>query len=476
MIQLRKYQQKLINALRQSIRRGNKRIVLCAPTGAGKTICFTYMAKNHLERGGRVLVLTHRKELLTQAGSSFDKFGLTPEFITAGSIPDLTKNLHVSMIETLDRRKDEYSIFISSRTLIIIDEAHLNSFTKLFESISKDTIVIGATATPYRKGKTTPELSEFYTDLIQEIDTYELIDMGFLSTANTYGVKIDLSKAKLKGDDYDISDYYEENKMWHGVVMNWERLTRNTKTILFSSNVENSKRVCDEFKSKGYDSKHIDGTTPKKERESILKWYASPGSKIICNCGILNAGFDQPDIETVILYRATTSLPLFLQMCGRGSRTTETKKEFNILDFGNNVQRMNFWESPRVWSLNNDVKRSTKDDAAPVKDCPSCLALLPQQAKICPYCDHLFIKSQEEEIKEQIAELELLPKSVILTRAKMESNKVLAEMCKAKLINAFWVLHQKRDIDDAREFCNIMGYKMPGFEYANKNRFKVFQS
>ena len=396
MIQLRPYQQKLINSLRRSIKSGNKNIILCAPTGSGKTICFTYMAKNHIERGGRVLVLTHRKELLTQAGSSFDKFGLKPEFITAGSSPDLANNLHVSMIETLDRRKDEYSIFISSRTLIIIDEAHLNSFTKIFDSIQKDAIVIGATATPYRKGKTIPELSDFYTDIVQEVDTYELIEMGFLSRANTYGVKIDLSKAKKKGDDYDVSDYYEDNKMWHGVVINWERLTLNTKTILFSSNVENSKKVCQEFILKGYDAKHIDGKTPKKERENILKWYASPGSKIICNCGILNAGFDQPDIETVILYRATTSLPLFLQMCGRGSRITDIKKEFNILDFGNNVQRMNFWEHPRIWSLKNDVKQSSKEDAAPIKDCPSCFAMLPKQTKVCPYCEHEFIKNEEE--------------------------------------------------------------------------------
>ena len=65
---------------------------------------------------------------------------------------------------------------------------------------------------------------------------------------------------------------------------------------------------------------------------------------MISNVGILNAGFDCPDIDVVILYRATMSLPLFLQMVGRGSRTTQSKSNFTILDFGNNIQRHGFWE------------------------------------------------------------------------------------------------------------------------------------
>src|SRR5690606_11429460 len=365
--------------------------------------------------------------------------------------------------------------FLSSKTLIMIDEAHLNSFTKVFDYIGKNTIVIGATATPYRKGKTVPELASFYTDLVQEIDTPELIELGFLSKAKTYGVKVDLSKAKLKGDDYDLSEYYEENKMWHGVVQNWERLTPNTKTILFSSNVENSKKVCEEFLSKGFEARHIDGKKPKKEREEILEWFDKNSKAIVCNCGILNAGFDQPDIETVILYRATTSLPLFLQMCGRGSRVTPIKKSFNILDFGNNIPRMNFWEAERVWTLFNDKKKTSKEAEAPIKECPSCSALLPIQKMECDFCGFKFIKTEEEKINDKIAELKLLSRGEVLKSAKGESNKVLCEMAKEKLISPFWVLHNKTDIEDAREFCKLMGYKMPGFEYMNKNRFDVFR-
>src|SRR5690625_3773337 len=253
---------------------------------------FSYMVKNHIEKGGRALIFTHRKELLTQSGGAFERFNLNPEYIEAGKEPDLTKNLHVSMIETFHRRLDRYRLFLDTRTMIIVDECHINSFTKVLENInSKETYVIGVTATPYRKGKSIPELKEFYQDIVQNVNIKDLIDRKFLAKPKSYGVPIDMEKMKKKGDDYDTSQYYQENKMWTGVLDNWERLTPNTKTILFSSNVKSSKEVCAEFIKRGYDAKHIDGTTPKKEREEILKWFDESKNGVICNCGILTTGY-----------------------------------------------------------------------------------------------------------------------------------------------------------------------------------------
>lgn len=414
---------------------------------------------------------------MKQTYKAFYKINLNPEFIgSSEKQPDLSKSLHISMLETLYRRSEDYLDFLDSRTLIIQDECHKSSFDKLFPFYNKNTIVIGATATPYRKGKKTPSLDEFYQDIVQEVDTIELIKKGFLSPARTFGVQVDLSNAKSKGDDYDLTGYYEENKMWHGVVSNWKRIAPNTKTLLFSANVDSSKKVCEEFNIQGYKAKHVDGKTPKKEREDILKWFDNTPGAIICNCGILNAGFDQPDIETVILYRATTSLPLYLQMCGRGSRTYPGKEHFNILDFGNNANRLGFWEVPRTWGLEKDKKRNSKLDAGVIKECPSCNALVYTSVKLCPYCDFEFKKTKEEEEEEKIAELQLLPKRELMLLSKGKDNSELVLMCKAKLISPAWVLHNKKEINDAREFCRLMGYKMPGYEYLNKKRYGVFRS
>ena len=472
---LREYQLELIESLRGKLKEGKKRLVMSAPTGAGKTVMFTFMVSQHLKKGGRVLVFTHRRELLKQAGGTFGKFQLEPELITANGKPDLSKPLHVAMVETFNRRIEQYREFINTKTLIIIDECHLASFDKIFEYLPENAIVIGATATSYRKGKEIKGLNEMYQDICQVVDTPELIKMGYLSPAKTFGVQIDLSKAKKKGDDYDTKSLYEETKLYQGVVENYTRLCPNSKTILFASNVESSKQVCNEFNINGIDALHIDGQTSDKEREATLKWFDKTPNAVICNCGILNAGFDQPDVKTIILYRATTSLPLFLQMCGRGSRIFENKTHFNILDFGNNIRRLGFWEDARIWGLQKDVKKESKKDAMKTKDCPKCTAILHPTVKICTYCGHEFIKTKKEEEEEQIAKLTELTKGQAFSMAKMGGLKEKILLVKAKKIKATYLLHQMTDIEEARELIKLLGYKT-GWEFYNKDRFKVFQN
>jgi superfamily II DNA or RNA helicase len=475
MIKLRDYQLQLIDQLRTFIREGKKRLVMSAPTGAGKTIMFSYMVSEHLKRGGKVLVFTHRTELLKQAGGAFKKFNLKPELITASGKPDLDKPLHVAMVETFNRRQEKYKDFLYTKSLIIIDECHLASFDKLFTYLPENAIVIGATATSYRKGKEIKGLNEMYQEICQVVDTPDLIKDGFLSPAKTFGVQIDLSKAKKKGDDYDTKSIYEETKLYKGVVENYKNICPGTKAILFASNVASSKQVCEEFNINGIIAKHIDGETPTKEREEILQWYDKTPNAIVCNCGILNAGFDQPDIKTVILYRATTSLPLFLQMCGRGSRTHENKTHFNILDFGNNIKRMGFWENARIWGLEKDVKRENKQEAIKTKDCPECNAILPGSVKKCPYCDRQFTKTKEEEENEIIAKLVELTKPQVFSLAKRATLKEKILLVKANKIKASYLLHQMNDIQEARQFIEMLGYK-PGWEFYNRDRFKVFQN
>lgn len=441
----REYQEKLISALRASFRAGTKRAILCAPTGAGKTIMFSFMAKEHAAKGGKVLVITHRGELLTQAS---EELGATQV------IDAKTKKVHndaaitVAMVETLHKRQSLLSDFINSRTLIICDEAHLENFTKVFPLISESAYVIGATATPYRKANQNC-LSEFYQSLIQEIDTPELIALGYLSKAITYAVDIDLSGAKKSGTDYDTSKIYTENKTYVGVVNNYLKYS-NGKALLFASNVENSIQVCNELLSAGIAAKHVDGGYSLEARESIFNWFRDTEKGVLCNCGIATTGYNQPDIDTIILYRATTSLPLFLQMCGRGSRVTATKKEFKILDFGNNVRRLGFWEQPRIWSLFKQPKRTKNELPAPMTECDTCGALYYLAAPFCPYCG---------EVKKKFTSVE----SVILKRLEYKERdaviRELASALKDKRVKYKVAVKKLKTKEEFELFANCMGYK-----------------
>jgi superfamily II DNA or RNA helicase len=474
MIELRKYQDKSISALRTNILSGIKKMILCAPTGAGKTVMFSYMAMNAVNKQKKVLILSNRLELLLQSGGTLEKFGIKPlEIKPNKKIKNLNGILYVGMSQTIKRRiNDEmYKRFISELDLLIIDEAHHQDHNFIMPYIAEKTIVIGATATPHREGNQV-SLDLFYKDIVEVTTISELIDLGFLSKPHTFGVKVDLSKVKTKGGEYDqdqVAKVYDEVKMYHGVYENYIKITPNKKGIIFASNVASSIQLVQDFKNKGLPIEHIDGSTPAPERKRILEWFKETPNALISNVGILNAGFDEPNIEVVILYRATKSISLFLQMCGRGSRVTESKKDFTILDFGNNVQRHGFWEQERQWLLK---KKKKIEGVAPVKDCPECFAIIPARVMECPECNYIFQKSEREEEEELIVELSKLSYQQIKDEVKTADFKRLEQIAIAKGYKRTWIYHNLKTEKDLIDYASYKGYHKKWIEYQLEQREK----
>lgn len=469
MITLRPYQNAAITALRQNIQSGQKRQILCAPTGAGKTVIFSYMISRAVDRGRRCLILTHRSELLTQAGGSLRNFNMIPLELKPGKkIPNLSSRfLVVGMAQTIKRRLSdpEYQQWLSGLDLVIIDEAHTQDCELILPHFGPQTTVIGATATPHREGSQI-SLDSFYQDIIEVTTIPSLVADGFLAKPNTFGVKVDLSGIKTKAGDFDTEQMgrqFTETKLYKGVYENYMKITPGKKGIIFASNVESSRTLVEDFKQRGLPIEHIDGTTPTAERRNILKWFQETPGALISNVGILNAGFDAPTIEVVILYRATKSLPLFLQMCGRGSRTTETKNSFTILDFGNNIQRHGFWEENRTWSLKKKPK--TKEGIAPVKNCPSCTAMLPVSIRTCDYCGHIFEPTEEEKESAQIVELQQMSYQQIQDEIKTADFKRLEIIAKAKGYKPTWVYYQLRTREDLERYQKWKGYSRAWVDY-----------
>ena len=480
MIQLRPYQQKAVEAVRSSIREGILKIILCAPTGAGKTVIFSYIANSAHKKGSKVLVVTDRIELLKQSGGALNRMGITPYEIKAGHEPaSLTGQLYTAMIETLSRRMKDarYQRLVSGFDVIIFDEAHKQAFNKLMPHISEKTVVIGATATPHRE-RNQKALSEFYETIIEVTDIPTLVSDGYLSKPISYGVPVDLSNVSMKGGDFDsnsIAQEYSRNKVYKGVIENYLRLTPNKKTLSFSANINSSKELTAMMVESGINAKHLDSTMGKYERHMVLSWFDRTPNAVLNNVGILTTGFDCPSVEVVILYRATTSLPLFLQMVGRGSRVIPGQKDqFYILDFGENIHRHGFWEQPREWTLEKKRKKR-KQQAAPVKECPSCSALVSTSTRTCSYCGHEFEFSQEEEEEQVVAQLTLLSPKARRQVAMQSDIDEKVMMAKNKLIKPYWVLHQLRSYEQAEEFGTKMGWKWNGWWHHNKHRFPNLQ-
>lgn len=174
MINLRPYQHGAIENLRASIGGGNKRILLQAATGAGKTIIACEMIRRATAKQKRVLFIAHRKEIINQTSDKLELFNIEHGVIMANHARVNNHAVQVASIQTLSRRDKPPA------DLIIIDECHLSvsaSFKQILEHYTGAT-VIGLTATPTRlDGR---GLGEIYHDIIQVVPMSQLIIEGHL--------------------------------------------------------------------------------------------------------------------------------------------------------------------------------------------------------------------------------------------------------------------------------------------------------
>ncbi|MDF2436404.1 MAG: box helicase [Bacteroidota bacterium] len=355
--QLYDYQQEAINRIFNCLNNHTEKynLLFQLPTGGGKTVIFSEIAKRYIkESGKKVLILTHRIELCAQTSDMLNEFGVKNKIIDSKvkTLPDQEEYMcFVAMVETLNNRLQDEKLEVENVGLVIIDEAHFNSFKKLFKFLEKS-VILGVTATPLSSNIKLP-MKETYNELIVGHSIPELIEKGFLSKATTYSYDVNLGSLKVGIDgDYTVSSsdrLYTNSLMQEKLVAAYEEQSKGKKTLIFNNGINTSKHVELLFKNAGYDIRHLDNTNSEQERKAILTWFKTKPDAILTSVGILTTGFDEPTVETIILNRATKSLTLYHQMIGRGSRVLPNKSTFTVIDLGNNAARFGLWDSFVNW-------------------------------------------------------------------------------------------------------------------------------
>lgn len=333
----------------------NYNLLYQLPTGGGKTVIFSEIARRYIkERGKKVLILTHRIELCAQTSKMLGEFGVSNKIIDSKvkTIPDHENHLcFVAMVETLNNRLEDEKIEMDSVGLVIIDEAHYNSFRKLFKFFEKS-VILGVTATPLSSNIKLP-MKDNYAQLIVGHSITELIEKGFLAKATTYSYDVNLGSLKIGiNGDYTVSSsdrLYSNYIMQDKLLSSYQEKSQGKKTLIFNNGINTSKHVQAIFTTAGYEIRHLDNTNSEQERRDILHWFKVKPDAILTSVGILTTGFDEPTVETIILNRATRSLTLYHQMIGRGSRKLPNKSDFTVIDLGNNAARFGLWDSYVNW-------------------------------------------------------------------------------------------------------------------------------
>jgi len=333
----------------------NSNLLYQLPTGGGKTVVFSEITRRFINnRNKRVVVLTHRIELSSQTSRMLKGFGVKNKIINS-DVKELKEEneymCYVAMVETLNNRLQEGTVTLKDVGLVIIDEAHYNSFRKLFRYF-EDSIILGVTATPLSSNIKLP-MKDNYKKLIVGESIESLIKKKFLSKANMYNYDVSLRSLKLGiSGDYTVKssdELYGNQNMLGKLLSAYEEIAKGTKTLIFNNGINTSRYVYEIFNKAGYNIRHLDNKNTPTERKEILDWFAVTPDAILTSVSILTTGFDEPTVETIMLNRATRSLTLYFQMIGRGSRILPTKDEFTVVDLGNNVARFGMWDAPVDW-------------------------------------------------------------------------------------------------------------------------------
>ena len=394
---LRPYQTKALEDCRQAISQGFKKLLLCMPTGSGKTSVSTQIIQTASERGYKCVFLVHRVELIRQTLDTFNKFNINCGVIAAGWEPKPAA-VQIASIPTLYRRLGKLPNF----DLVIIDEAvHAidgNSWGKVLQSWP-DAWLVGLTATPQRLSG---EGLNIFDRLILGPSVSELIDMGYLAPYKLYAPEVArFDKCHVRAGDYissEVEDIINRPAIIGDVIDHYKTLSPNRRTVVFCATVAHSKNVAAQFNAVGFKAVHVDGNTPDNEREQAIEDFKSGRIKILTNCNLFVEGVDLPALETLIMLRPTKSLSLYLQAVGRALRPYPNKTAL-ILDHVGNTFRHGLPDDPHEWTLEGKSKKNRNDEKLiAIKTCPKCYAVYRPRA-MCPYCGAESVK--EITIKEK---------------------------------------------------------------------------
>lgn len=369
MTDLRPYQVDVIAELNAAIAAGKRRLIVVAPTGAGKTIIGEAIIKDAVAAGQAVLLVAHTREIIRQTSAKLYDNGIEHGIIQAGYMTRPDEAVQVASVQTLwaravrsDRMK------LPPADLLIIDECHhcpARTYRKIIEAYP-GALLIGLTATPCRgDGR---GLGGIFDAIVECPQVAELIAQKFLVKTRVFApVDPDLTGVQTRTGDYleeQLAERMDRAQLVGDIVSHWHRYGERRKTVCFAVNVAHSLHIRDEFIKSGTRAAHVDGGMPKAHRDAVLGRLSAGELDVVTNCMVLTEGWDQPEVSCCILARPTKKMGLYRQMVGRVLRPAPGKVDAVVLDHSGAVFRHGFVEDRVDWTLEPDKRAESPTHAA----------------------------------------------------------------------------------------------------------------
>lgn len=429
-ITLRGYQEESVRAIRQAFGRF-KRVCYVAPTGSGKTVCFAFIATQAALKGNTVIIVAHRRRIVTQISRTLTAFGVEHGLIVSGQ-PLTDHKIQIAMIQTLGNRLDQ----IPEPALLVCDECHhspAGTWKRVADRWQKAR-KLGVSATPERlDGK---GLRPEYDFMVVGPSAAELIEAGALSDYQYYAPpsNLDLSSVHVRAGEYvsnELMAAMEASSIMGDAVKHYSNYLAGKPAIAFCITIDHAKAVAEAFSKAGYKAAAIHGKMPAALQEELITKLGDGRLQVLAACELISEGVDIPNVQGVILLRPTKSLALWLQQVGRALRPNPDGSHSIILDHVGSVHKFGMPDFPRKWSLDG---RKKKIPAPDITTCKLCFKTMPAivvrgpswqcegtDQEVCPYMEERekMPRSLPEEVGGELEEVRnIAPAGEELTRPK----------------------------------------------------------
>ncbi len=444
-----------------------KHILVQAPTGSGKSHIINKTVKRILKAGKTPLVLSDSLTIHEQLAI---ECGAWPIVSAMKHIHVLPAMCYVAMSQTLIRRNPVIEQFkeLGDKLVLIVDEAHINTMSPIIRELTPIWL-IGFTATPHYKWA--KHLPEFYNAIIVGPTIKQLQKSGHLAEyRHVIRTRADLAGLEQNKDGEFTEESNDRafgaNRIYDGLFDDLPEFQKK-KTVIYVASIKLCEKIYQECLLHGYKAtrwhSNLGGDI------SHLKQFTDGDADICVSVSSLTKGWDFPPIDLVVMWRATSSLVLYLQMLGRGSRPYPGKPFFTCLDYGSNYERLGAWNMDRDWEelWKPQVRKiSTYAGVGGSKECPVCHWLMPVSVRSCPNCGYIYSQEEMRLVVGQLVEVENSLKAIEQRNVSSYTPQELATYAKLKqkrnhAIRIAKSMEQQKP-GFLKEFAKIMGYA-PGW-------------
>jgi ATP-dependent helicase IRC3 len=345
LLQMRPYQDEALAAITEARERGIRRQLVALPTGAGKTVIFSELARRATRP---VLVLAHRAELVNQARDKLARAIGDDQAVAveqASQHASAVAKVVVASIRSLRSGRLDRLRAAWDFEWVIYDECHhspaddnLRVLRELgvFEADWTGTLV-GFTATTLRGDGI--GLDTVFEEIVCSRTISDLIAEEYLVPLCGFRVATSTDLEAVSpgtGGDFPVEelaeavDIQERNSL---VARSIQELARDRRTIVFCVTVAHAKHLARALTGLGVACRAVYGSMKVEERAQTLADFRRGDLAAITNIGVLTEGFDDPGVSCIAMARPTRSEGLYAQCIGRGTRLAEGKKDCLVLDF-----------------------------------------------------------------------------------------------------------------------------------------------